>query len=80
MCRIRAKITRGSMASERVAYFTSAEGETIEVILSPSQVGKDHIVASELARDSGCVLIELPQETSSGDWRVWVKRDQLLAM
>ena len=32
----------------------------------------------EVARDNNNVLIELPQETSSGYWRVWVNKNQIL--
>ncbi len=78
MNRVKAKILRGSTKSERVAYITTAEGVCAEVLLSAAQTGSDHIFAPEVARDNNNVLIELPQETSSGDWRVWVNKNQIL--
>jgi hypothetical protein len=78
MNRIKAKIVRGSIGSERIAYITTAEGVRAEVVLSAAQTGTNHILAAEVARDKNNVLIELPQETSSGYWRVWVNKNQVL--
>ena len=79
MNRIKAKIQRGSTRSERIAYIKTAEGVQAEVVLSAAQTGSNHIFAAEVARDNNNVLIELPQETSSGYWRVWVKKNQILS-
>jgi len=78
MNRVKARIERGSTKSERIAYITTAEGVRAEVLLSAAQTGSNHILAAEVARDNNNVLIELPQETSSGYWRVWVKKNQLI--
>jgi hypothetical protein len=78
MSRVKAKVLRGSVKSERVAYITTAEGIQAEVLLSATQTGSDHILAAEIARDNDNVLIELTQETSSGYWRVWVNENQIL--
>ena len=80
MNRVKARILRGSTRSERIAYIKTAEGIQAEVILSAAQTGSNHVVAAEIARDNNNVLIELPQETSSGYWRVWVKKNQLLGV
>ena len=78
MSRVKAKIVRGAIGSERIAYIKTAEGVRAEVVLSAAQTGTNHILAAEVARDNNNVLIELPQETSSGDWRVWVHKNQIL--
>jgi hypothetical protein len=78
MSRVKAKIVRGAIGSERIAYITTAEGVCAEVVLSAAQTGTNHILAAEVARDNNNVLIELPQETSSGYWRVWVDKNQIL--
>ena len=78
MCRIKAKVIKGANRSERIAYIKTAEGVRAEVLLSAAQTGSNHILAAEVARDNNNVLIELPQETSSGYWRVWVEKNQLL--
>ena len=78
MNKVKAKVLRGSIKSERIAHIKTAEGIQTEVLLSAAQTGSDHILAAEIARDNGNVLIELPQETSSGYWRVWVNKSQIL--
>jgi len=76
--RVKARIVRGANGSERIAYITTAEGVCAEVLLSATQTGTNHILAAEVARDKNNVLIELPQETSSGYWRIWVNKKQVL--
>jgi len=78
MSRVKAKIVRGAIRSERIAYITTVGGVRAEVLLNAAQTGSDHILAAEIVRDNNNVLIELPQETSSGDWRVWVNKNQIL--
>ena len=79
MNRVKARIVRGSIRSERIAYITTTGGAHAEVLLSATQTGSNHVLAVEVARDKNNVLIELPQETSSGDWRVWVNKNQILS-
>ena len=79
MCRVKARVKQGAIKSERVAYIKTARGISAEVILSAAQTGHNHIQAAEIARDKNDVLIELPQETSSGHWRVWVNKNQILS-
>lgn len=78
MCRVKAKIKNGAIQSERIAYIKTAGGEHAEVLLNAAQTGNNHIVAAEVGRDNNNVLIELPQETSSGYWRVWINKNQIL--
>jgi len=78
MSRVKAKIVRGAIGSERIAYIKTAAGISAEVLISDTQTGSNHILAAEVARDKNNVLIELPQETSSGYWRVWVNKNQIL--
>ncbi len=78
MSRVKARIVRGVIGFERIAYITTAGGVRAEVLLIAAQTGSNHILAVEVARDKNNVLIELPQETSSGDWRVWVNKNQIL--
>jgi hypothetical protein len=78
MSRVKARIVRGTNGSECIAYITTAGGISAEVLLSAAQTGSNHVLAAEVARDKNNVLIELPQETSSGDWRVWVNKNQIL--
>ena len=74
MCKIKASISEGLIPSERVARFNSADGKSVEVIVSKSQVSGGRVEASTIARDHNCMLVELPRESTSGNWRVWVDK------
>lgn len=80
MCRVKAKIQNGAIKSERVAYIKTVSGQNAEVILDVSQANHDSVVAAEIGRrnNNNDVLIELPRETSSGYWRVWINKSQLV--
>ncbi len=78
MFRVKARIKSGAIKSERIAYIKTACGTSTEVILCTTQTGHNNIQAAEIARDKDDVLIELPQEASSGQWRIWVNRNQII--
>jgi hypothetical protein len=77
MCRVKARIVSSSIDSECVAYIRTAKGFFAEIVLNRAQTSSNHVIAAEIAREKSNVLIELPQETSSGEWRVWVNKNQL---
>lgn len=74
MCKIKATISPGLISSERVARFTATGGASVEVIVSKAQVTRNLVEASKIASDQNSVLVELPRESTSGDWRVWVDK------
>jgi hypothetical protein len=78
MCRVKAKIEKGAIPSERIAYITTANGHSAEVILDASQAHHKSVVASQIGTRENTVLIELPRETTTGSWRVWVNKSQVL--
>lgn len=78
MRRVKARLEKGATNSERVAYIKTASGQSVEVILDVSQANHRSVVAAEIGRKDNDVLIELPRETSSGNWRVWVNKNQIM--
>jgi len=78
MSRVKAKIIRGATNSERVAYIKTISGQKAEIILDASQANHNSVIAAEIGRKDNNVLIELPRETSSGNWRIWVNKTQLI--
>lgn len=79
MCRIKAQIVRLGIHNECIAYFQTSLGIDAEVIVPLSVAGDGYIEVTEIRRESDRVLIELPEETAKGDWRVWVPPNQLCA-
>lgn len=70
-------IEEGLGPSEKVARFRTADGQQEEVTVSERQIVDRTIEASEIGRQGGRVLIELPRESASGRWCVWVEENQL---
>lgn len=75
MAEIRCEVVEGLMPSERVAKIRLADGGVEEVAVSGVLIDGDYLRAAELARREGRVLVELPTESASGNWRVWVPQD-----
>ena len=77
-------LAEGPGPSEMVVSIKTVDGHDEQVLLSRRSIIDDYIrVGAVLDRDGGNVLVELPRETSSGRWRVWVSeanvRDDMIA-
>jgi hypothetical protein len=74
MCKVLVtSVKDGLIPSERVVRIESVTGATEELSLSARQVFDNKLIsASEIIRQSDRVLVELPRETASGRWRIWV--------
>lgn len=72
------KIKDGFIPAEKIAYILAVDGNLEEVTVSPKNLTGDRFLeASEVGRFDGHVLIELPRESASGRWRLWVDRQQI---
>ena len=65
-------IQPGLIETEKVAIIPTAEGGTEEVIVSARVATANAIRAAEVGRQGEKVLIELPRESATGRWRLWV--------
>lgn len=72
MAQIRCEVEEGLMPSEKVAKIRLADGGVEEVAVSGLLIDGHYLRAAELVRREGRVLVELPTESASGNWRVWV--------
>jgi len=66
-------VSEGLVPAERIARVQDADGRFEEVSVSIKDIKDDKLIASEIGRVPGKVLVELPRESASGRWRVWVK-------
>jgi hypothetical protein len=72
------QVGRGLHPSETVVAVQTAEGSQ-RVVVSRRSIQNDSIpIGWPLGEKAGAVLVELPRETQSGAWRVWVPKDQLI--
>jgi hypothetical protein len=70
-------IIDGLMPAEKIARIESADGRLEEVSVSTKNISGDKLMASEIGRHEGRVLVELPRESASGRWRIWVKESAI---
>ncbi len=73
------EVVDGLGPSEKVATIATSTGNE-QVILDSSTL--DNLNRMEIGvlgfdKDSDLALIELPRESASGKWRVWVNRSEL---
>jgi hypothetical protein len=75
--KIHCSVTDGLMPFEKVARIETADGKSEEVAVSALSIEDNQLVASVVGRTAGQVLVELPRESASGRWRVWVKESAI---
>lgn len=66
-------VVEGLMPAEKIAQIEGADGRMDEVTVSTKNLSGNRLLASEIGRSEGNVLVELPRESASGHWRIWVK-------
>jgi hypothetical protein len=73
--RINCQVSDGLMPNEKIARIETFDGKSEDVAVSAKNIEGNQLKAHEITRDSdgANVLIELPRESASGRWRVWVK-------
>ena len=73
---VRIKITHrenGPIPSETVVTIPTTTG-TEDVVVHTSQANADTVEAGFIGQEGDRVLVELPRETVTGRWRVWIPR------
>lgn len=67
------------MPTEKVVRIPTSDGASEEFTVSARQVEGDTVLAACVGRENGRVLLEMPRESASGKWRVWVAEDRVIA-
>jgi hypothetical protein len=70
-------LQEGPGPSERIIMIDTQEGKEEIVVHSSILVGKNKFEVGLIGKSNGHALIELPRESSSGRWRVWVPSSAL---
>lgn len=71
------RISDGRVPSEKIAHVLTADGVEEEVFVGPEQTQDGYVFLPEVYTEQERVLVELPQESSSGRWRLWISRNQI---
>ena len=64
----------GPIPLETVVTIATARGRTENVIVHRSQVDERSLEIAYIGERDGLLLVELPRESLSGRWRVWVPK------
>jgi hypothetical protein len=71
----------GLVPAEKVARIEMAGGGIEEVSVSEKDISPDNkLLASFIGKDGERVLVELPRESASGRWRIWVNANAIGAL
>jgi hypothetical protein len=72
------RIREGQHPSELVVALTTADGQREELIVDQRSLKDGTIeIGYPVGSEKNRILVELPQETLSGLWRVWVGQDDV---
>lgn len=68
----------GPGPSEKIISVKTSEGEAELLIVSHKILQQNTVeVGLPLAFEAGRVLIELPRESTSGRWRIWIPESEI---
>jgi len=73
-------IENGLMPAERIARVQDASGATEEITVSPGNVKDNRLVVHVIGVQGDRILVELPRESASGRWRIWVDRANAIGL
>lgn len=77
MCQVKCEVQTGIYPGEKIARITTADGESVDVSVSPQQLSDDGLTVWKIHTVDERVLIELPCEALNGAWRIWVNEVDL---
>lgn len=67
------RVMDGLMPAEKIAHIQVFGGGIEEVSVSVNDISPDNrLIAFMIGKEGDRVLVELPRESASGKWRLWV--------
>ncbi len=72
MCKLQCRVETGLIPSESVVYIQTMDGDEEEVTLASSLVADDTVIVALIHKEKDHSLVELPRESTTGKWRIWV--------
>ena len=67
----------GPGPNEQIVAFGRTDGREEEVVVPRAIIEGGTLPVGRIATEDDSVLIELPIESASGNWRVWVNKSSL---
>jgi hypothetical protein len=76
--RIRCKtVMVGPGPSEAIVAINRTDGREEELVVPLGMVENGTLAVDRIATENDTVLVELPMESASGNWRVWVNSSSI---
>ena len=75
--KVNCTVSDGLMPHEKIARIETADGKSEVVAVSSQSIQNNKLMACEIGRSGEKVLVELPRESASGRWRIWVKESAI---
>jgi len=73
------EVGAGLHPNEAIVAVSLADGGKERLVVSRRSLARNSIpIGWPISEDRDLVLVELPRETQTGAWRVWVNKDQLI--
>lgn len=66
-------VEEGLIPTEKIVRVENADGDVEEIPVSDQSLEDGKLLTSFIGRHNDRVLVELPRESASGRWRIWVK-------
>ena len=70
-------IKEGPIPSEKTVTVLTSDGIAEEVIVAREQADGGCLLVWPIGMEGSKVLVELPRESSSGFWRLWINKENL---
>lgn len=77
MIKLNCRIEKGLIPAEKTVLIRRVDGIQEEVTVSSTSLIGGKLEASEIGRTKRKVLVELPRESASGRWRIWVAKSSV---
>jgi len=74
MVKLSGRIEEGLIPTEKIVRVQDADGGFEDVPVSARSIKEGKLLAAEVGREGDRILVELPRESASGRWRMWVKK------
>jgi dCTP deaminase len=71
------EITKGPGPEEAVVGIKTSSNQEEEVVVQQSQIEGGLLKVWPIGTRDDSVLVELPQESASGNWRLWIDRREV---
>jgi hypothetical protein len=75
--KLNCEIIDGFTPNEKIVRIQNSDGQFDEVVVSKQNLSGNKLIASQVGKQDEKYLVELPRESTSGRWRMWVNASSI---